>query len=199
MHFDVRSLTVIGMLSALAVILMLFEIPLGFAPDFYKIDLSEVPVLIGAFAIGPIAGVMIELIKILLNLLINGTVTAGIGEAANFVIGCALVLPSAIVYHRTKNKKGATIGLVTGVLCLIVAGSLLNAFVLLPTYAKVFHMPLEALVGMGTAVNPRITSLTSFVLFAVAPFNLIKGAVVSVITFLLYKPLSPVIKRQHKA
>ncbi|MDF2544740.1 MAG: putative rane protein [Herbinix sp.] len=190
----VRALTVIGMLSAISMVLMMFKIPLGFAPNFYTIDLSEVPVLIGAFTLGPLAGVIIELIKNLLNLAINGTMTAGIGEIANFLIGCALVIPSALIYKRRQTKKSAIVGLVVGTIALIVIGCVLNAYVLLPVYGKAFNMPMEALVGMGTALNPAIDSLTSFVLLAVAPFNLIKGVLVSIITILLYKRLSPIIK-----
>ena len=176
---SVRGLTTIAMLSALSVILMLFEIPLWFAPSFYEIDLSEVPVLIGAFALGPVAGVVIEFIKILLNFIINGTITAGIGEFANFLIGCALVVPAAMLYQARKTRNSAALGLGIGTICLVVAGSVLNAYLILPIYAKAFHMPMEALIGMGTAINPRINSLTSFILLAVVPFNLIKGILVS--------------------
>ncbi|ROR21902.1 riboflavin transporter FmnP [Mobilisporobacter senegalensis] len=197
--FNIRSLTMIGMLSAIAVVLMLFEIPLGFLPSFYKIDLSEVPVLIGSFALGPVAGILIELIKILSNLLIDGTETAGIGELANFLIGCALVIPSSMIYFKKKTRKSAVLGLTAGTLLLIVTGSLLNAYLLLPTYAVAFHMPIDGLIAMGTAVNPAINSMTTFILLAVAPFNLIKGIVVSVITILLYKKLSPIIKGNHTA
>jgi riboflavin transporter FmnP len=194
---SVRGLTTIAMLSALSVILMLFEIPLWFAPSFYEIDLSEVPVLIGAFALGPVAGVVIEFIKILLNFIINGTITAGIGEFANFLIGCALVVPAAMLYQARKTRNSAALGLGIGTICLVVAGSVLNAYLILPIYAKAFHMPMEALIGMGTAINPRINSLTSFILLAVVPFNLIKGILVSLITLLLYKRVSWVIKGYH--
>lgn len=192
-----RGITVIALLSAISVILMLFEIPLWFAPSFYKIDFSEVPVLIGAFTLGPVAGVIIELVKILLNLLIEGTDSAFVGEFANFIFGCSFVIPSALIYHSSRTKKSAVIGLGVGTLAFIAAGSLLNAYLLLPTYAKLFGMPIDSLVAMGTAVNPQITSLTTFVFFAVAPFNLIKGVLVSLITILLYKKVSPVIKGFH--
>ena len=194
---SVRGITVMALLSALATVLMLLEIPLWFAPNFYKLDFSEVPVLIGAFALGPIAGVLIELVKILINLLINGTETAMVGEIANLILGCALVVPSAYIYHRTRTKKSAILGMVIGTLTFIVAGCLLNAYVLLPTYGRLFGMPIDSLVAIGTAVNPKITSLTSFIILAVAPFNLLKGAVVSVITALLYKYVSPIIKGYH--
>ena len=184
----------IGMLGAIAVVLMLFEIPLPFAPSFYEIDFSEVPVLIGCFSMGPLAGVLIELIKIILNLCINGSVTAGVGELANFVIGCALVLPAAFIYKRKKTKKGAVIGLVTGTLFMTISGCFINAYIMLPTYAKAFGMPIEALVEMGTAVNASITDLMTFVIFAVVPFNLFKGVLVSIIVLLIYKKISPILK-----
>jgi len=191
---NIRTMVQIGMLGAVSVVLMMFEFPLWFAPGFYKIDLSEVPVLIGTFAMGPVAGVMIELIKVILHLLLKGTTTAGVGDASNFLIGCSLILPAGIIYKRIKSRKGALIGMAAGTLILITIGSFLNAFVLLPVYAKAFGLPMETLVGMGSAVNPAITNVTTFVLLAVAPFNLLKGVVVSVITYGLYKYVSPILK-----
>jgi len=193
-----RGLTVISLLSAIAVVLMIFSIPLWFAPIFYKIDLSELPILIGAFTLGPVAGVIIEFIKILLNLFLKGTDTAFIGEIANFILGCSLVIPSAIIYHRGKNIKSAFIGMAVGTVTFVIVGSLLNAYVLLPTYAKIYGMPLDSLVAMGTAVNPKITNLNTFILFAVVPFNLIKGILASVLTGMLYKGVSPFIKGYHR-
>ena len=193
--FNAKGIAQIGVLSAIATVLMLVEIPLWFAPGFYKIDLSDIPVLIGSFAIGPLAGVIIELIKNLLHMLLNGTTTGGIGEFSNFLIGCSMVVPSAIIYRHRKTRKYAMIGMSVGTVSLIIVGSLLNAFVLLPVYASVFHMPIDALVGMGTAVNHAINNLTTFVLFAVAPFNLLKGIMVSVITLMVYKKVSPILHR----
>lgn len=190
----VRMMAQIGMLSAIAVVLMLFEIPLPFAPAFYEIDFSEVPVLVGCFVMGPLAGAAIEFLKILLNFAINGTATAGVGEIANFLIGCSLVIPAAVIYRRKRTRTGAIIGMVTGTVFMTVVGCFLNAFVLLPTYAMAFGMSIDGLVQMGTAVNSAITSLTTFVLFAVAPFNLLKGVMVSLIVFLIYKKISPVFK-----
>ncbi len=190
----VKFMVQMGMLAAISVVLMLFEIPLPFAPSFYEIDFSEVPVMIGCFTMGPLAGAVIELLKILLNFAINGTTTAGVGEFANFLIGCALVIPAAIIYKRKRTKSGAVIGMVTGTLFMTVVGCFLNAFVLLPTYAKAFGMPMDALIEMGSAVNGYITNLTTFALFAVAPFNLLKGFLVSLIVFLIYKKISPILK-----
>lgn len=193
----VRTMAQVGMLSAIAVVLMLFEIPLPFAPAFYEIDFSEVPVLVGCFAMGPAAGVAIEFLKILLNFAINGTATAGVGEIANFLIGCSLVVPAAMVYKFKKTRTGAIVGMAAGTVFMTAVGCLLNAFVLLPTYAVAFGMPIDGLVQMGTAVNSAIDSLTTFVLFAVAPFNLLKGVLVSLIVFLIYKKISPVFKMNH--
>lgn len=191
---NVRRMAQMGMLAAISVVLMLFEIPLPFAPAFYEIDFSEVPVMVGCFTMGPLAGAMIELLKILLNFAVNGTDTAGVGEIANFLIGCSLVVPAAIVYKKKRTKAGAITGMVIGTLFMTVVGCFLNAFVLLPTYAKAFGMPMDALIGMGSAVNHYITNLATFALFAVAPFNLLKGFLVSLIVFLIYKKISPILR-----
>lgn len=191
---SVKMIAQIGMLGAIAVVLMLFEIPLPFAPSFYEIDFSEVPVLIGAFTMGPVAGALIELVKILINFIITGTDTAGVGELANFLIGCGLCIPASLIYRRVHTRKGAIVGMLTGTVVMAIVGCFLNAYVLLPAYAKAFQMPIDALVGMGTAVNGAINSLFTFVVFAVAPFNLLKGVLVSLIVFLIYKKISPILK-----
>ncbi|TCL57902.1 riboflavin transporter FmnP [Kineothrix alysoides] len=196
--FSTRKVAMIGMFSAIAVILMLLEIPLFFAPGFYKLDFSEIPVLIGAFAFGPMAGVTIEFCKILLELLLKGTTTAFVGELANFIIGCSFVLPASIIYLHRKTKKTALIGSVTGTVCMTVFGTAFNAIYLLPKFAQLYGMPLDTIVQMGTAVNPAINSVTTLVIFAVAPLNIIKGASVSAITVLIYKKLSPILKEGHR-
>ncbi len=190
---NTRTLVQIGMLSALAIILMQFEIPLPFAPAFYKIDFSEVPVLIGCFSMGPFAGVLIELIKVILNVAIKGTMTMGIGDAANFLIGCAFCVPAALIYQKKRTKSGAVTGMVVGTVIMTILGCVLNAYILLPVYAKAFEMPLDALVSMGTEVNGAITGLMTFVLLAVAPFNLLKGILVSLIVFFVYKKIRQVL------
>ena len=165
-------------------------------PDFYKIDISEIPVLLGTFAMGPLAGVMTECIKILLNFVINGTTTGGIGELANFLIGCSFCVPAGLIYKRMHTRKGALTGLVTGTVIMVLIGCLLNAFVLLPTYAAAFGIPLDTLVQMGHALNPAINGVTTFVILAVGPFNLIKGLLVSIILLLIYKKVSPISMRK---
>lgn len=187
-----RKLVVTAMLSSLATILMLVEIPLPFiAPPFYELDFSEVPVLIGAFSMGPVAGVVIEAIKILLNFVLNGTITGGVGEIANFVIGCSFVVPASLIYKHKKTKKNAIISMIVGTLCMAVLGVFINAYVMIPIYSN--FIPLEQIIQMGQDIVPIITDTLTFCIFCVAPFNIIKGVLVSTITGLIYKPLSRVI------
>ena len=178
-----------AMFAALAGLLMLVEIPLFFAPAFYKIDLSELPVLICSFALGPVSGVICELLKVVIKLLIKGTSSAFVGDFANFVVGCTFVLPASIIYHTKPGNARAITGLAIGTAVMTVFGSLFNALYLIPKFAQLFHMELDAIVSMGTAVNSSITSVWTLVLYAVVPFNLVKGVVVSVLSFLLYKAL----------
>lgn len=192
---SVKIITKVGVLAAIATVLMLLEMPLWFAPNFYELDFSEVPVLIGAFALGPVAGITIELIKILLNFVLNGTITGGVGELANFLIGCSLVVPAALIYKHHKTIKSAIIGMVVGTLVMVVMGSFLNLYLLLPVYANVFGAPIQSFVDMGSAINPSIVDLKTFILFAVVPFNLLKGAAVSAISLLIYKRISPILHR----
>ncbi len=192
---NVRTIVCVGMLGAISVILMLFEFPLPFiAPSFYELDFSEVPILIGAFALGPAAGVLTELLKILLNLVINGTNTAFAGELGNFIMGCAFVLPAALIYKHKKTRKTAILSLVVGVLFMTAASLLVNALLLLPAYAAAFGMPIQTFIDMGAAINPNVDGIWTFVLLTVAPFNLVKGILVSIVTMLLYKYISPILK-----
>ncbi len=193
-----RTLVEIAMLGAVAAILMYLEFPLPFiAPPFYEIDLSEIPVLIGAFSLGPVAGACIELIKVLLKLLLKGTSTAFVGDIANFFIGCSFIIPAALIYKKHKTKKNALVGMVVGTVFMAVVGCFLNAYVLLPTYSVAFGMPMDVIIDMGNQVNSHINNVATFVVIAVAPFNLIKGFIVSLITFLLYKHISPILKGNH--
>jgi riboflavin transporter FmnP len=189
-----RKVVIIGLFSAISAILMIFEIPVFFAPSFYRIDLSDLPAVVGAFAFGPMTGVLIEFIKILLNLVINGTTTAFVGELANFIVGCSYVLPASIIYLFKKTRKMAMISCLTGTLVITIVGSSLNAFYLLPAFATLYGMPVDSLIAMGTAVNPSINNMLTFVLFAVAPLNLLKGGIITGVTVAVYKKLSPIIK-----
>lgn len=197
--YGVRTIVYIAVFSAVAGVLMMFEIPLFFAPSFYKLDLSEIPVLMCSFYLGPVAGVVTEALKVIIKLLLKGTSSAFVGDFANFVVGCTLVLPASVIYHVHKSKKTAVIGVCAGTLVMTVFGSLFNAFYLLPKFSQLFGLPLDAIVAMGTAINGNINSVSTLVFFCVVPFNLLKGIVVSLITFLLYKRLEPVLFRGSRS
>ena len=188
-------LTYTAIFASLAGVLMFLEIPLFFAPSFYKIDLSEIPILICTFYLGPVAGVAAELVKIMVKLLLKGTSTAFVGDFANFVVGCSFVLPASIIYHARPGKRSALVGMLAGTLVMTVFGSAFNAIYLLPKFAALYGMPMEAIIGMGTKINPSITSVSTLVLFAVVPFNLLKGVIDSALTFLLYKRISPILHK----
>lgn len=138
------------MLAAISGVLMVIEIPLFFAPSFYKLDFSELPVLICAFYLGPVSGVVCEFLKVLIKLLLKGTSTAFVGDLANFLVGCSFVLPAAIMYQKTLSKKGAVISLAVGTAVMTVFGSFFNAWFLIPRFAVMYGMPLEAIISMGT-------------------------------------------------
>lgn len=188
-------ITLIGVLSAAAAGLMLLEFPLLFiAPEFYKFDFSDLPAIIGSFALGPVAGVSIEALKNLLKILFVGSRTNYIGELANFGVGVCYVLPASLLYYYRKTKKRAVAGLALSTVICVTVGSLLNAFVLLPAYSKLYGAPMEYFIGKGTEVHSIIKDLQTFILFAVAPFNLLKYGVISLITILIYKRISRVLK-----
>ena len=187
-----KYITTVANSAAIASILMLLEFPLLFlAPDFYKLDFSELPALISGFYLGPVAGVLTEFLKILIKLVFKPSSTALVGELANFSVGCALVLPASMIYHFRRTKVSAMCGLASGVLIMTVFGTLFNALYLLPAFASMYGTPLEAIIAMGTEVNGKISNVSSFVLLAVAPMNLLKSLSVSIMTLLLYKRIEP--------
>ena len=189
----IRYLAEVGMLSAAATVIMAIEIPLPFlAPPFYQLDFSEVPALIGGFALGPVAGILIELVKVLLHMMIKGSATAGVGDLANFLIGCSFLVPASLIYRMHKTRRVAIAGMAVGTVSMAIIGCVLNAFVLLPAYTVI--MPMETILEAGKAVNANIDSVFTFVLIAVAPFNLVKGVVVSLVTLVLYKYISRLLK-----
>ena len=193
--FTTKNLVLMAMFSALAAVLMLWEFPIPFiAPNFYEIDLSEIPILVGSFIMGPVSGVIMEAIKIILKLLIKGTSTAYVGDFANFCIGVCLVVPASIIYQKHKTKKNAFIGMLVGTLFMAVAGVVLNYFVMIPFYVKAFGMPLEAIIGAGAKIQPLVTNKLSFTIVCVAPCNIVKGIIVSLVTALIYKHISAFVK-----
>ena len=183
--FTTKNVVLMGMFSALGAVLMLFEIPLPFiAPSFYGLDLAEVPVLVGTFALGPVAGAVMEFVKILIKLVLKPTSTGFVGEFANLAIGCGLVVPAGIIYQINKTKKGALWGMIAGTAVMSVAGVVINALVMLPFYSN--FMPLENIIAAGAAINPFVSNIWTFAIIGVGPFNMIMGFVVSMITWLVY-------------
>ena len=183
-----RRVSIIGICAAIATVLHILDFPLLFiAPEFYKLDFSELPVMLCGFYLGPSAAVACEGVKILLKLLLKGTSTAFVGDFANFAVGCSLVLPAVILYHRGKSKRSAVIGLIVGTLVLTVFGSAFNGIYLLPKFSELFGLPIDTIIAMGSAIHPAIADIPTFVALCVAPLNLIKGGAVSVLTLLLYK------------
>lgn len=183
-----RRVSIIGICAALAAVLQILDFPLPFlAPGFYKMDFSELPVLLGGFFLGPSAAVACEGVKILIKLLLKGTSTAFVGEFANFVVGCCFVLPATVVYHIRKSRLSAILGLTLGTIAMAILGSAFNAIYLLPKFAELFHMSLDSIIAMGSDIHSGINGVSSFVFLCVAPLNVIKGALVSLLTMLLYK------------
>ncbi len=187
------TLVKISILSVIAFLLMMLEFPIPLFPNFLKVDLSDVPALIGGFAIGPIAGVIIQLIKVFL-FFITRTDTGGVGELANFIIGASYVLPAALIYHIKKDKKHALIGAITGTLSMCIIGALANIYILIPFYSN--FMPIDVIVEMGTVVNSNIVDVPSLVLYAITPFNFIKGSIITLVTLMIYKKISPILKNR---
>lgn len=186
-----RRVSIIGICAAIATVLHMLDFPLLFlAPEFYKLDFSELPVLLCGFYLGPSATVACEGVKILLKLLFKSTSTAYVGDFANFVVGCSFVLPATILYHAHKSKHSAVIGLAVGTVCLTVFGTAFNAVYLLPKFAQLYGISMEAILGMGAKIHAGIRDITTFVLLCVAPLNLLKGAAVSTLTMLLYKKVA---------
>ena len=186
-----RRICIIAICSAIAAVLHMLDFPIPFlAPGFYKLDFSELPVMLCGFYLGPTATVVCEALKILIKLLFTGTSTAFVGDFANFAVGCSLVLPATILYHIKKTKGFAILGLAVGTVVLTVFGSAFNAIYLLPKFAQLYGIPLESIIKMGSDINSGISSVSTFVLWAVAPLNLIKGLSISALTMLLYKRIA---------
>ena len=180
------TMTRIAILAAAASILFLIEIPVV---AFYKLDLSNIPVLLGAFSMGTAPGLIILALKSLIGLLHSSS--AGIGELADFIMGAALVLPAALIYQQNKTRKSAIIGMAVGTLCMVIAGVLANKYIMLPFYMGAFHMDMDGILRFANVAG--VDSEWKLLLMITGPFNLLKGVVLSVVAGLIYKPLSPIL------
>lgn len=193
---NVNRLVKISLLVAMAFILMLFEFPIPGFPPFLKLDFSDLPALIGGFALGPVAGVIIEGGKVILNLVFHGSYTGGVGEFANFLVGGSFVFVASYIYHKNKTKKSAIIGLIIGTIVMTIVGALLNYYILIPLYATIMG-GMSNVIGFAAEGNSSIGSLVGIIVLGITPFNIIKGAIVSLITFVSYKRISPLISREN--
>lgn len=191
--FGTRMLVSIAVCSAVSFILMLLDFGLPILPSFIKFDFSDLPALICAFTFGPMAGVFVELMKNILHLFTTSTM--GVGELSNFLLGCALVVPAGMIYKKKKTRKTALIGMLLGTLCFALISVLTNYLIMFPFYTAVMGIPMDVIVNMGTKVSPMLDSELKLVLLSVMPYNFIKGLIISVLTFLLYKRLRPLLKK----
>jgi len=191
--YSLQGIVKIGLLSAIAVVLTLISMPIPIFPAFLKIDIGDLPALIGGFALGPVAGIIVEFIKNVFNFILKNDGTGGIGNLSNFIVGVSFVVPASIIYMKEKTKKGAITGMIAGVIFMVVFSSLSNYYVIVPLYAKLFSM--ETIMNAMKQANPNITDMKTYIIYAVIPFNIIKGAVVSIIALLIYKKVSPILHR----
>lgn len=182
----------IGVFSAIAFALTFFKINLPFFPSFLDLELSDVPEVVMLFSSGTIPAVFVLLVKNILML--TKTTSAGIGELANFTIGCSYLIVMGLIYGRFKNEKGLIIGAVPAILVTTVTACLFNYFILIPAYVAILNIPIEGILGAANAVNSSVTDLKTLVLFAIAPFNVLKSVTYSVCSFLLYKSLKQHLK-----
>lgn len=190
--FSPRTIAVTAMLGATSAVLMLLSFPMPFLiPGFIKMDFSELPALIASFALGPWWGVLVCFIKNLIN--VTMTTTGGVGELANFLLGAAFVLPAGYLYRFKKNRVGALLGSVAGAAASAVLSFPINFFITYPFYA-VAMIPMETIIGMYSALLPSVDTLEECLLIFNLPFTLLKGVIVTGLTFLVYKPLSVLIK-----
>ncbi len=187
-RLSAQYLTRIAVLGALSAILFMIEIPVI---AFYKLDVSTLPALLGAFSIGPLAGFIILVIKNLFGLMHSTSMY--VGELADLIMGAAYVLPAALIYRYRKSRKNALIGMAVGTLVMIVVAVLVNWKIMIPFYMTAYGFPMEKIVGMAQGALPFVTTEWELLLFVTAPFNLLKGVVLSALTFVLYKRLSPLL------
>ena len=190
----VRNLVVAGMLSAVAFILMFFDFPLPMLiPSFIKMDFSDLPALLGAFALGPVYGVIISFLKNVLHIFIKGTSTAAIGELSNFILGAVFTFTAGMIYKKKRTRKGALAGALIGAAAMAVVGIFSNYFITYPAYSLFYGMTMEAILGAYQAILPSVDSILECLLIFNLPFTFMKGAADVVLCMLIYKPLSPLL------
>ena len=186
--YSTRNLTTMAILTAISSILFLIEIPITL---FYKLDFSNLPILLSTFSLGVVPGIITLLLKAFIGLLHSSS--QGIGELADFLIGLSMIVPVGLIYQRKKTRFNAILGMVVGTFIAMIVGGLVNLYIMIPFYGAVFGMPVEQIVAMGQVLVPQINSDLSFVMLITLPFNLLKFTALSIITALIYKPLAPIL------
>ncbi len=187
---SVRTMASVAMLAAVSFVLMLFDFSVPFMPGFIKMDFSELPALIGSFALGPVAGVMVCFVKNLLHLFV--TSTGGVGELSNFVLGAVFVSVAGVIYKKNKTRKGAFIGALAGALSMAVISVFSNYYIVYPVYTA--FMPMEGIIAAYNAIYSGINSLWQALIIFNMPFTFVKGMAVTAVSFLIYKKIAPILK-----
>ena len=189
-----KTIAKVGILSAIAYVLMFISVPLPIFPSFLKIDLSDIPAIFGGMSLGPIAGIAIVIIKNFLQG-ITASTTGGVGEFANVIIGGSYVLIICLFYRKWKNIKSVVAGGLVGIVAMTIMGCIMNYYIMMPLYATVYGMPLDAIIQMGTVINSKVTDLYTFVIWMIAPFNIIKAALRTVVTLPLFKKMEKILTK----
>ena len=189
--FTTRNMVKISVLGVISMVLMFFDLSVWFAPPFLKLDISDMPSLIAAFAMGPMAGVITQLLKNVLSFLIEGSKTGGVGEISNFLVGSVFVYTAGAIYYKKKTFKMAILGLIFGVIMMTIFASMSNYFVIFPLYSKI--LPMDQIIELASKLNRFVVDYKSLILYAVVPFNILKGSIVSIVTLLIYKKVSPIL------
>ncbi len=190
----VREIAFIGLLGAVSAVLMLLRFPLPFLPPFLSFDLSGVMEILGGYMFGPVAALLIIIVKILLQLVMQGSLSLGTGELQSLILSCSYVMPALLIYHCKKSKKTAIVGMAISTVFVSVAAVITNLYLIIPFYATLFGMTMGDIVEMCSAVNPAVKDAAGMVIMGILPFNLIKYGATSIVTFLVYKRLSRIIR-----
>lgn len=193
-RMKVKKIAFIGLMGAVSAVLMLLRFPIPFMPPFLSFDLSGVMEMMGGMMFGPLEALCIIVVKILLQLVMQGSMSLGTGELQNFILSSAYVLPAVLIYHRKKTKKSAIAVMAVSSIIVAVVAVITNLYLIIPFYVKLFGMSMDDIISMCSAVNPAMKDTMSLVIFGLVPFNLIKYGATSIVTFIIYKRLSGVIR-----
>lgn len=196
-YITTRAMILIALLGALSAVLMVLEFQIPFSPTFAKFDFSDLPVILGAFLLGPVAGIIIAFMKILLNFVLNGTTTMFVGEFANLILTLTFILPASIIYKRNKTKLTAIKGLIISVILTSLLAIILNIYLIFPVYAFLFGINIGDIVQMAVITNPLVHDTITMVIFSLLPFNILKYTIISVMTVMSYKKLSFLFKKEY--